>query len=250
MEPSPAEPAPPLFSIVIPAYNEERYLPRGLDAIDTARARIDFPVEIIVADNASTDRTAAIARERGCIVVREERRNIARVRNTGAAAARGEFILTVDADSAMHPDTLRVAAELLHRGDIVGGSVAIVPDETNLSIRLGCLALTLMVKILQLGGGIYFLRRADFITLGGFNENLYAAEDLEFAWRLKALGKTRGQRYLTWLTEIPLLTSARKFSRINRWHLLPTLFRFIFMPGRLLRTKKYWDFLFYGDNLR
>lgn len=244
----PAE--PPLFSIVIPAHNEEKYLPRGLAAIAAARARVDFPVEVIVVDNACTDRTAELAREWGATVVREDKRQIARVRNAGAAAACGEFLLTVDADSAMHPDTLRVAADLLRRDDIIAGSVKIVPDEMNPVIWLGCLLLTLSVKIMRLGGGIYFLRRADFVALGGFNEELYAAEDLEFARRLKALGRARGQRYRIWLTEIPLTTSARKFHRVRYIHFLPTLLRFLFMPGRLLREKKYWDFLFYGDKLR
>lgn len=243
--------APPLFSIVIPAHNEEKYLPRGLAAVSAAQARVAFPVEVIVVDNASTDRTAELARAWGASVVREDKRQIARVRNTGVAAARGEFVLTVDADSAMHPDTLRVAADLLRRGDIVGGSVKIVPDEMNLLIWLGCQLLTItIVTIMRLGGGIYFLRRADFIALGGFNEELYAVEDLDFARRLKALGRARGQRYLHWLKEIPLLTSARKFHLIRHRHIVPTLLRFVFMPNRLLREKKYWDFLFYGKKLR
>lgn len=240
----------PLFSIIIPAHNEENYLPRGLAAVAAARDRVDFPVEVIVVDNASTDRTAELARAWGATVVCEEKRQIARVRNTGVAAAHGEFVLTVDADSAMHPDTLRVAAELMRRGDIVGGSVKITLDEMNVSIWLACLLLTVMVKLLRLGGGIYFLRRADFNAMGGFNEEWYAIEDLEFCCRLKKLGESRGQRYLNWLTEIPLTTSARKFHRVRLRYFIPTLLRFIFMPGKLLRTKKYWDFLFYGRDLR
>ena len=207
-------------------------------------------MEVGAADAAEPVADTHLARAWGAVVVGEPQRQIARVRNAGGAAARGEYLLTVDADSAMHPDTLRVAAELMRRGDIVGGSVKIVPDEMNVPIWLGCQFLTLMVKLLRLGGGIYFLRRADFIALGGFNEEWYAAEDLEFCWRLQKLGKSRRQRYLNWLTEIPLTTSARKFHRVRYRHFLPTLLRFIFMPGKLLRTKKYWDFLFYGDKLR
>lgn len=57
------------FSLVVPAYNEERYLPRLLDSVDTARQAYrggPAQVEVIIADNASTDATARIARERGC----------------------------------------------------------------------------------------------------------------------------------------------------------------------------------------
>ena len=91
----------PRFSVVIPARNEEALLPRLLDTVDVARARFRQgadAVEVIVADNVSTDRTAAIARERRCTVVRVEQRRIASVRNGGAAVARGDVLAFVDAD--------------------------------------------------------------------------------------------------------------------------------------------------------
>ncbi|HEU5163589.1 MAG TPA: glycosyltransferase, partial [Thermoanaerobaculia bacterium] len=60
----------PTISVVIPAYNEEAYLPRLLDSIDRARERYGRDaVEVIVGDNTSTDATARIAAERGCTVV-------------------------------------------------------------------------------------------------------------------------------------------------------------------------------------
>ena len=82
----------PRFSVVIPAYNEELYLPRLLDSLDAAIAA--YPdgralVEVIVADNASTDATGAVARERGCAVVPVEKRCIAAARNGGARGSPG-----------------------------------------------------------------------------------------------------------------------------------------------------------------
>jgi glycosyltransferase involved in cell wall biosynthesis len=70
---------------VIPAYNEEAYLPRLLDTIDEARLRsggVSESIELIVADNRSTDATAQIAADRGCIVVTVERRAIGAVRTS------------------------------------------------------------------------------------------------------------------------------------------------------------------------
>src|SRR5207248_1252646 len=92
--PDRARPAP-RFSLVIPAYNEEAYLPRLLDSVDAARARYaggPEAIEVIVADNASTDATARLAAERGCRVARVEKRVIAAARNGGAALARGEIL--------------------------------------------------------------------------------------------------------------------------------------------------------------
>jgi len=241
----------PLVSIVIPARNEEKYLPLGLAAIAAARARVDFPVEVIVADNASTDGTAALARAWGAHVVAEPVRCIARVRNTGAAAARGEYLLTVDADSRMHPDTLRRAVALMRSGTVVGLSPDIVLDEQTVMTRLATVLLHVSVHhLLRLGGGIYFLRRADFTALGGFNETLYAGEDLDFCRRLKRLGRQRGERYLHCLRDIPLTTSARKFSRIRPARYLALLPQLLRSPRHALQIKRHWDFYFYDDRLR
>ena len=72
----------PRISLIIPAYNEEELLPRLLDSIDAARATYGGTVEVIVADNASTDGTAELARRRGCRVVAVEKRAIAAARKS------------------------------------------------------------------------------------------------------------------------------------------------------------------------
>ena len=73
----PLEVETPHISLIIPAYNEAELLPRLLDSVDTARAAYGGTVEVIVADNASTDETAEIALQRGCRVARVEKRSIA-----------------------------------------------------------------------------------------------------------------------------------------------------------------------------
>jgi glycosyltransferase involved in cell wall biosynthesis len=87
-----------MLSFVIPAYNEELLLGRTLEAIRTAAAASCEPFETIVVDDASTDRTAAIAAEHGARVIPVHFRQISRTRNAGARAAAGEFLLFVDAD--------------------------------------------------------------------------------------------------------------------------------------------------------
>src|SRR5215831_20274551 len=96
------------FSVVIPAYNEEKYLPRLLTSIAVAGAKYSGgpdQIEVIVADNNSTDRTAAVARTYGTRVVHVARRRIAAARNGAARVARGEILCFVDADSAIDPQT-------------------------------------------------------------------------------------------------------------------------------------------------
>ena len=108
-----AESPSPRFSLVIPAWNEQAYLPRLLDSVDVARGAYHGPadaVEVIVADNASTDRTGEIARDRGCRVAHVELRRIAAARNGGAAIARGEVVCFVVADFRIHPATFHALA--------------------------------------------------------------------------------------------------------------------------------------------
>ncbi|MFB3110649.1 MAG: glycosyltransferase family 2 protein, partial [Gemmatimonadales bacterium] len=106
----------PRFSLIIPAYNEEAYLPRLLDTVGIARAAYrDGPdaIEVIVADNGSTDATAEIARASGCRVVSVAKRVIAAARNGGAAVARGALLAFTDADMRIHPETFNAIDEAM-----------------------------------------------------------------------------------------------------------------------------------------
>ena len=80
------------YSVIIPAYNEEKFLPKTLDALVLARKELStFSGECIVVDNQSNDNTALVAKEYGCRVVTESVRQISKVRNTGAKNARGKI---------------------------------------------------------------------------------------------------------------------------------------------------------------
>jgi len=215
---------PPRFSVVIPAFNEERLLPRLLDSIDVARrtyGRADA-IEVIVVDNVSTDRTAEVAAARGCQVVSQEKRVIAAVRNAGARAARGEILAFVDADTQVHPQTFIEIDKALATGRVVGGATGAKLERWSLGISLVYLTLLPIALLTGMDTGVVFCRRQDFETLRGYDESRLVAEDVAFLMALKRLGKARGQR-LTRVTSAKVIVSTRKFDEFGDWHYFPLI---------------------------
>ena len=204
------------FSIVIPAHNEEAYLGKCLDSIEHAAKPPGSDVEVIVVLNRCTDATAQIAQAWGATTVIEDSRNLSRIRNQGAAAASGDVIATIDADSWMTDNTLCEIASALQSGRYIGGGVRIVPERFSLGIRATAFLIKASIFIMGLSGGLYWCRREDFETVGGFNEDLLIAEDLDFARRLKAYGKDLGLKFTT-LRRAHITTSCRKFDRFGDW---------------------------------
>jgi glycosyltransferase involved in cell wall biosynthesis len=238
---------PPRFSVVIPAYNEARFLPRLLDSIDAARKSYgERPgaVEVIVGDNASTDATAALAENRGCRVARVEKRVIAAARNGGARAARGEILCFVDADSRIHPETFRGIDEALSDGRIIGGATGVGLERWSAGIAVAYAMLIPIVWLTNIDTGVVFCWRRDFDAVGGYDESLRIAEDVRFAWALKRLGSKRGQR-LVRLRRLKAVASTRKFDEYGDWHLLTmlprTAFDFFFRRRRANAfIDRYW----------
>jgi len=109
------------LSFIIPAHDEERLLGPTLKAIAVASGALGERPQVIVADDASTDRTATVAREHGAFVVAVNRRQIAAARNAGASAATGEMLVFVDADTIVDAAVVRAAVQAMHSGAVGGG---------------------------------------------------------------------------------------------------------------------------------
>ncbi len=240
----------PAISLVIPAHNEEVLLPRLLDTIDLARerfARGRNAVEVIVADNASTDRTAEIAATRGCTVALVAARCIAAARNGGAGAARGEVLCFVDADARIHPETFNVVDRAVADGRWIAGATGVRLERWSLGIAVTYALLIPLVWLLRMDTGVVFCRRRDFETVGGYDERRLFGEDVQLLWNLRRLGKPRGQS-LVRLKGAKTLNSMRKFDRWGEWHYITQMFRLVPMMQRRPKdatdfARRYW----YGD---
>lgn len=217
------------YSIIVPAWNEEAALPATLKTLSDAIEDIGRPAELIVVDDASTDRTPEIARSFGARVERVEKRQIAAVRNAGARIARGSAFLFVDADTLVPSETIRATLAALDAG-AVGGGARIAMDERPPLLVLPYLAVFLVIwKRLGYAAGCYiWATREAFEEIGGFDERFYASEE---AWLSKAL-MARGRFTLV---DPPVITSGRKWRT----------YRAIFLLWRstllVLRGPKAWQ---------
>ncbi|MBR1752084.1 MAG: glycosyltransferase [Ruminococcus sp.] len=216
----------PVFSVVIPAHNEEKYIGKCLRAIKSA-AKYVLPdrTEIIVVANRCTDKTADIAAKYGARVLTNDDKCISAIRNTGVRAARGEILVTIDADSLMTKYSLVEIKELLESGRYVGGGANPKFDRMSLGIAFSAMyvAVNLLPIMIKnggyLSGAMFWCFKRDFDAIGGFDESMVSLEDMDFARRLKKLGMSRGQKYGT-LRRSYVTTSSRKFDEFGDWYLI------------------------------
>lgn len=224
------------ISIIVPAFNEEQFLGKTLAQIKAAAgalANTGWETELIVCDNNSTDRTAEIARTAGAKVVFELVNQIARARNSGAAAATGDWLVFVDADSHPSAGLFTDMAKEIQSGTCFAGGSTICWDQNDFITAW-------MMPILNVGfrwrrflhGPFMFVESATFRQLGGFSLETFSAEDWELGWRLQMLAKKAGKRFVI-LHRHPILTSARRLKEHSPLVSFKMLFYILFVPRRI-----------------
>jgi len=228
------------ISVIVPAFNEEKLLGASLAEIKSA-ARVfearGWSFELIVCDNNSTDRTAEIARTAGAKVVFEPVNQIARARNAGAAAATGDWLIFVDADSHPSAELFADVAEQIVSGDCLAGGATLRLDEKLLVVGVIARLWNYASRLGRwLAGSFIFVEAAAFHRLGGFSNELFAGEELEFSQRLKRLARQTNRRIVI-LSRHPLVTSARKMRLYTLWDHLKLLAQVTYNRQALTRRE-------------
>lgn len=230
------------LSIVIPAFNEARLIQQSLHSVTTsiaANQRSRFTSEIIVVDNNSTDNTAELARLAGATVIFEPINQIGRARNAGAAQATGDWLLFLDADSLLSPELLADIMRVIESGKSVGCGSTLrmdgLPWWANMTLRFWT---AVSVLFRWAAGALVVCRRDAFQEVGGFDQDLYALDEIRLSKQLKHWGRQRGL-YFTILTGHPLETSSRKVSLYSAQEIAAQIFRIFFLPKRTLQDKKH-----------
>jgi len=223
------------LSFIIPAWNEEVLIGTTIKSIQTSAKEFDF--EIIVADDASDDRTAEIATDLGARVVICNNRQIGPTRNDGAAVATGEILVFVDADTIVSEEVVEETVESIKSGAVAGGSFPKFDGEIPFLAKILTPMLRLFFYVLRFAAGAYmFCTPRSFASAGGFDSKFFAAEELHLAKQLHKYGKFK-------TIKSRVITSGRKFRTHSSFEILATLF-LVSIPG--LRNIKKRKNLWYG----
>ncbi|MEU0740725.1 glycosyltransferase [Streptomyces sp. NPDC006134] len=213
----------PGLTVVIPAHNEAAYLPRYLPTVLASLERwqetSDDRGEVIVVDNASTDATADMAASFGVRVISESVRNIGRVRNAGAAAAEGRRLFFTDADVALPMEAISAAVTAMDNG-AVGGAIPPLYTPKRLGARLLC-AYWDHYREAQGGaqGVAQFATAPAFHAVGGYRDDLFMSEDVEFFHRLTTYGR-RMNAPVAILDELRVRPSTRRYDQWSSLRML------------------------------
>jgi glycosyltransferase involved in cell wall biosynthesis len=177
------------ISVVIPAYNAARFLPRCLNSVFTQTLE---PAEVIVVDDGSTDDSAEIARKLGARVVSRPNGGLSAARNTGVQSAGNDWVALLDADDMWSPEKLRSQTERVQQDTVlVYTGIRIFGDDGVKSIRPGATPAQVR-KMLRYRNPItpstVIAKREALARNGGFREDIRACEDWEMWVRLQRLG--------------------------------------------------------------
>lgn len=204
------------ISFVIPAHNEQHHIGRSLEALIEQIKISKVEAEIIVVDNASTDRTGAIAGSFANVtVVKEPRKGLSQARQTGYQAATGELIANIDADTIMPDGWIeQVVTEFAADPKLVALSGPHIyydlPMWQRLLVRvfyyLGYAAYLINRTLVQ--GGNFVLRKSALDKVGGFNTDFsFYGEDTEVARRMHQVGRVK------FTFKLPMYTSGRRIAK-------------------------------------
>lgn len=200
----------PLITVVIPAFNEEKYLRYCLESLKRQSYKNNF--EIIVVDNNSTDKTPQVAKEFGAKVISEKKQGYVFALKKGMDEAKGEIIAVTDADCQVASDWLDKIAKAFKSKKIIGvtGNCRLsstsksIEDVSHIMFHFFLVG-TFRMKKPNMNGLNCAIRRDVYKKIGGIDTRFTMSPDVDLGMRLKKYGK------VIYLKDLIVTTSARRF---------------------------------------
>lgn len=208
-----------MISVIIPTLNEEQSIGRVLRALRSQSYK--GPVELIVADSMSEDKTVKIAKKYADKVIIIEKRRVGAGRNAGARVAEGDILTFLDADTIPAYNLLETVAKTFEDKNIIMATCPIISTQRGLvDYFVYCLVnlvsnVTAKLRRPQFTGIIIVCRKDVFEKAGGFTEELRQGEDLKFC--LDIVKAKKGFEKFKYMGETFVYTSPR---RIRKWGIL------------------------------
>src|SRR3989338_2548739 len=199
------------ITITIPAYNEEKYIGKTLDSVKKLK-KGDWTEEVLVIDGGSSDKTREIAKQNGVRVIHEPHKSIGFARQHGLKHAKGDIIAFTDADTILPPDWLLKHVAILEKSGVVlslgtfkvfDGNFPYLQYINYLQAPLQWISFELLGIPVASGQNMAFWREKA-IEIGGFDINLRLIEDVDFAIRMKKVGK------VVFSYNMPVFSSGRR----------------------------------------
>lgn len=186
-EPTALSAEPPTVSVIIPAFNEARVIERCLQAV-RAQSYPSHLVDVAVVDNGSTDGTVAIASRLATRVLTVPGLGVGALRNQAAGSSAAAVLAFLDADCIPAPDWLEQGVASLLREPCITGATYRVPEGAGwLESAWFAQEAPGRRRVTHINAGNLFVRREDFVSVGGFDVTLVTGEDYEFAQRASRL---------------------------------------------------------------
>ena len=238
----------PVISFIVPAHDEETSIVATVESIVTSAHGHKF--EVIVVDDASTDRTASLAAASGARVVSVNVRQIAGARNAGAEVAKGDLFIFVDGDTRITKQVVERVLEATSHGAIGGGALVRFDRPMPVWAHLTMPLMTRLYSMVRLAAGCFvFATRDAFEATGGFDRELFAGEEVELSQALKRYAKSikqwRGHRARFVVVRSPVETSARKLRMYSGFRIFGEMFRLVALGRRGVRKRESLS-LWYG----
>lgn len=202
-------------SVVIPAFNEEKYIEQSLNSLLKSEQQTNIHYEVLLVDNNSTDNTAKIALRfkdgMNLRIIKEKKQGRGAARARGFKEAKGEIILSADADTIFYQGWIETLTSALGSKAIGVTTSGKIVDSSPLTNFLVTFFQPILMVLYRVAIGHYWLSgfssgvlKSAYEKAGGFSTSLQAQEDLDLSFRIAKLGNIK-------FINKPVIFSGRRF---------------------------------------
>jgi glycosyltransferase involved in cell wall biosynthesis len=227
----------PTISVIIPTLEEGNYIAKILSRLQ----KVKTPIEVIVVDGGSRDKTVEIARRFADKVYSIKKRGISIGKNYGAKHANGDILVFLDTDVIFPLDFAEKTQKAFEDATVIGATCNIMPSQSGIGATIFFYFYNALIRAFtrikpHSRGEFFTVRKTAFLRAKGFDENMPCLEDHELANRLSKLGK------FVFIRDLTVCESLRRFQKLGFWRVMGTWFMdYIFFTIRGKPVSKIWQ---------